>query len=77
MNELWDIAEKGNRIEFFRYFINFKYNVQVSGIDGKTNNTTLSETVPKQTIPHCRKRFQNKQYHTVRNGSKIQLKNPS
>jgi len=31
----------------------------VSGIDGKTNNATLSETVPKQTIPHCRKRFQN------------------
>jgi hypothetical protein len=68
MNELWDIAEKGNRIEFFRYFINFKYNVQVSwknkqyhsvGNGSKTNNTTLSETVPKQTIPHCQKRFQN------------------
>ena len=28
------------------------------------------ELMEKQTIPLCRKRFQNKQYHTVGNGSK-------
>ena len=56
MNELWDIAEKGNRIEFFRYFINFKYNVQVSGIDDIPNKYQFMNKTLKHVNPDIPKR---------------------